>query len=157
MTSLGALLNWLNAGRALSGTRSRGPEGDCRLRPIPKEEIFVYVKAIDNARMARVVDKKDWAASAGVAGSVIVASLLLIALLLPGGVNLLASHRMEGLKRERAQLVNELRQLRSKEASLKSPDKLLEYAGDRFVTPAATAVVFAAPATGTAVAALGRR
>jgi hypothetical protein len=114
------------------------------------------VKAIDNTRLVRVVDGKDWAASAGVAGSVVVASLLLIVQLLPGAVSLLASHKMEQLKKERAVLVNELRELRSKEAALKSPEKLEEYAGDRFVTPAAAAVIFAPPAQGT-VASLGKR
>ncbi len=156
MTTLGAMLGWLTAGREASGTLGRNNGGDCRLRPLPKEEIYVFVKAIDNTKLVRVVDRKDWAASAGVAGSVVVASLLLIALLLPGGVSLLASHRMEQLKKERAVLVNELRDLRSKEAALKSPEKLEEYAGDRFVTPAATAVVFAPPAQGT-VASLGKR
>lgn len=154
--TLGAMFGWLTAGREAGGVLDRNNGGDCRLRPLPKEEIYVFVKAIDNTKLVRVVDRKDWAASAGVAGSVVVASLLLIALLLPGGWSLLASHRMEQLKRERAQLVNELRDLRVKEAALKSPEKLEEYAGDRFVTPAATAVVFAAPTQGT-VASLGKR
>lgn len=155
MTTLGALFGWLTAGKAASGALGGGRRGSYRLRPLPKEEIYVFVKAIDNTKLVRVVDQKDWAASAGVAGSVVVASLLLIGLLLPGGVNLLVGHRMEALKKERAVLVNELRELRAKEAGLKSPDKLDEYAGDQFVTPAASAVVFAAPARGT-VAALKR-
>lgn len=155
MTRLGAMIGWLTAGRAGTRTLGNGGRGEGRLRPLPKEEIYVFVKAIDNTKLVGVVDQKDWAASAGVAGSVVVASLLLIGLLLPGGVNLLASHRMEALKKERAVLVNELRDLRAKEASLKSPDKLEEYAGDRFVTPAASAVLFAAPGRGT-VAALKR-
>ena len=156
MTTLGAMFGWLTAGREASGTLGRRDRGDNRLRPLPKEEIYVFVKAIDNTKLVRVVDRKDWAASAGVAGSVVVASLLLIGLLLPGGVSLLSSHRMEQLKKERAVLVNELRDLRAKEASLKSPEKLEEYAGDRFVTPPAGAVVFAPPARAT-VASLGRK
>ncbi len=156
MTKVNALWGWLTAGREASGSMKNNGAGDCRLRALPKEEIYLWVKTIDNAKVTRVVDKHDWAANVGVAGSVVVASLLLIALLLPGGFNLLASHRMEQLKRERGQLVNTLRELRSQEAALKSPQKLEEYAGDRFVTPSATAVIFA-PATQGTVASLNRR
>jgi len=156
MTTLSALWDWLAAGKAVSGSAASGGDADFRLRTLPREEIHVYVKAIDNTKVVRLVDKKDWAASLGMAGGVIVASLLLIALLLPGGYGLLASHRAEQLKNERETLVNELRELRSREAGLRSPQNLQEWAGERFVTPAATAVVFAPPTKGT-VASLGRR
>lgn len=155
MTSLGALLNWLTAGRELSA--AGGNDGsDYRLRSLPREEIYVWVKAIDNTKVARLVDKKDWAASAQMAGGVMVASLLLIALLLPGGYDILASHRMEQMKKENQRLVNVLRDLRATETALKSPDMLDEYGGDRFVAPTAAAVIYAPPAKGT-VASLDRR
>ncbi|MBI5087107.1 MAG: hypothetical protein HZB13_21225 [Acidobacteria bacterium] len=84
------------------------------------------------------------------------ASLLLIALLLPGGYSLLASRRVEQLRAEREQLTNELRVLRSKEASLLSPRQLEQWAGRQFHNPTAASVVFAPPAKGT-VAALDKR
>lgn len=133
-----------------------GRAADFRVRSLPKEEIHVYVKAIDNANVVRLVDNKDWRASAGMAGGVIAASLLLILLLLPGGYSLLASRRMEQLKSEREVLVNELRVLRSREAALLSPRQLEEWAGEKFVNPTAAAVVFAPPSKGT-VASLGSR
>lgn len=157
MTSLAALFDWLAAGKALSGAAARrGNATDFRLRRLPKEEIHLYVKAIDNSTVVRLVDKKDWMASVGMAGGVLTASLLLIATLLPGGYTLLASHRMEQLKHDRDQMTNELRILRSKEAALMNPGNLEQWGGQDFTTPTAAAVIFAPPSKG-AVASLGRR
>ncbi len=149
MTTLSALWDWLAASKAVSGSAANGGDTDFRLRTLPREEIHVYVKPIDNTKVVMLVDKKDWAASLGMAGGVVVASLLLIALLLPGGFNLLASHRMEQLKNEREMLVNELRDLRSQEAEMRSPQNLEQWAGERFSTPQAASVVFAPPTKGT--------
>lgn len=157
MTNLASLFDWLAAGKAIGNTEGQTRNAsDFRLRSLPKEEIHVFVKAIDNSKVVRLVDKKDWLASAGMAGGVMVASLLLIALLLPGGYNLLAGHRMEQLKSERARLNNELKVLRAREASILSPKNLQMWGGQKFVTPTAASVVFAPPTQGT-VAALSNR
>lgn len=155
MTSLAALFDWLAAGTSLAQTSRDGV--DYRLRTLPREEVHLYVKPLDNSTVIRLVDKKDWLASAGMAAGVVMASLLLICLLLPGGYTLMANRRMEQLKQERAQLTNELRILRSREAGLVSPQKLEEYAGDRFMTPPATAVVYAPPVSRGTVAKLEKR
>ncbi|WP_321472451.1 hypothetical protein [uncultured Paludibaculum sp.] len=157
MTSLAALFDWLAAGKAMSSAAARrGNSTDFRLRQLPKEEIHLYVKSIDNSTVVRLVDKKDWLASVGMAGGVLTASLLLIATLLPGGYTLLAGHRMEQLKHDRDQMTNELRILRSKEASLLSPTQLEQWGGHDFSTPTAASVIFAPPSKG-AVASLGSR
>lgn len=154
MTSLAALRDWLVAGKAIGQAGNRG--GEARLRPLPKEEIFLYVKAIDNRGVVRLADRKDWAASLSMTGSVLGASLLIILLLLPGGYTLAAGRRLEQLRNERLELMNELRVLRSREAGLTAPDKLVEYAGSKFVEPSATQVIFAPPSRGT-VASLNQR
>jgi hypothetical protein len=157
MTSLAALFDWLAAGRTLGQTAERGSGvEDFRLRSLPKEEIHVFVKSIDNSKVVRLVDRKDWMASLGMAAGVLFASLLLIALLLPGGYSLLASRRMERLKAEREALTNELRVLRIREAALLSPSQLEQWAGSKFQNPTAASVVFAPPTKGT-VASLGKR
>jgi len=91
------------------------------------------------------------------AGAVVAASLLLIALLLPGGYSLMASRHMEQLRDERTRLTNQLRILRSREAALLSPQRLQEYAGDKFVTPTAASMIFAPPASRGTVASLVKR
>lgn len=154
MTSLAALKDWLVAGKAIGRTGTL--ESDGRLRSLPKEEICLYVKAIDNRGLVRLADKRDWMANLGMTGGVVLASLLLIALLLPSGYTLAAGRRLEQMRHERAQLLNELKVLRAKEAALTAPEKLIEYAGTRFAEPTAAQVIFAPPSKGT-VAALDKR
>jgi len=97
----------------------------------------------------RLVDTTDSLRSAGMAAGVMIASVMLIALLMPGGFSLLASRQMGQLNAERDQLVNELRQVRSREAELLNPKQLEQWAGPHFQTPTAAAMIFAAPAQGT--------
>ena len=69
MTSLAALFDWLAAGSPEGRTASRnGNATDFRLRTLPKEDIHVFVKSIDNSTVIRLVDNKDWLRSAGMAG-----------------------------------------------------------------------------------------
>jgi len=154
MTSLAALFDWLAAGSPEGRAASRNGNGtDFRLRTLPKEDIHVFVKSIDNSTVIRLVDNKDWLRSAGMAGGVMLASVMLIALLMPGGFSLLASRQMGQLNTEREQLINELRQVRSREAELLNPKQLEVWAGPNFHNPTAAAVIYAAPAQG-AVASL---
>jgi len=155
MTSLAALFDWLAAGKSI-GQSSRAAV-DYRVRTLPREEVHLYIKPINNSTVIRLVDQKDWLASVGMAGAVVAASLLLIALLLPGGYSLMASRHMEQLRDERTRLTNQLRILRSREAALLSPQRLQEYAGDKFVTPTAASMIFAPPASRGTVASLVKR
>jgi hypothetical protein len=157
MTSLAALFDWLAAGTPEGRVASRNGNGtDFRLRTLPKEDIHVFVKSIDNSTVIRLVDNKDWLRSAGMAGGVMLASVMLIALLMPGGFSLLASRQMGQLNAERDQLVNELRQVRSREAELLNPKNLDQWAADKFHNPTAAAIIFAPPAQGT-VASIQKR
>jgi hypothetical protein len=157
MTSLAALFDWLAAGAPEGRAASRNGNGtDFRLRTLPKEDIHVFVKSIDNSTVIRLVDNKDSLKSAGMAGGVLLASVMLIALLMPGGFSLLASRQIGQLNSERDQLVNELRQVRTREAELLNPKQLEEWAGQKFHNPAASAMIFAPPSQGT-VASLQKR
>jgi hypothetical protein len=155
MTNFVALFDWLAAGNAAA--QRKQPVNDCRLRALPKEEIHLYVKPIDNTRVVRLVDRKDWAASVGMAGGVVTASLLLILLLLPGGYSMMASRKLEQLRSEREQLVNTLKELRVREAQLLSPRQLEEWAGGKFVDPPASSVVYALPSDEAVAALSGKK
>ena len=150
MTSLAGLYEWLVAGKAASKAALRRREGlDYRLRAVPREEIHFYIKEIDNTRLVRLPDRRDTASSMGWACGVVLTAAMLVAVLTPGGYSLLASRRIERLKTERESLVNTLRELRVKEARMLSPVQMEQWAGDRFVEPSASAVVFAPPSEGT--------
>jgi hypothetical protein len=86
----------------------------------------------------------------------LLAALCIIAVIVPQTTVMAISHRIETLKEERALLLNELRELRSEEAKLRSAEQLEQYAGERFIAPPAKALVYAPPAKST-VASLGAR
>jgi hypothetical protein len=56
---------------------------------------------------------------------------------------------MQDLESHRQALVNQLRELRVREARLTRPENLRQWAGDRFIDPPASSVVYAPPARGT--------
>ena len=146
MTSMAALFDWLAAGNPEGRETLRSGNGmDFRLRTLPKEDIHVFSKSIDNSTVIRLVDQADWLQSAAMAFGVMLASVMLIALLMPGGFSLLASRRVGQLNTEREQLVNELRQMRVREAQLLDPKQLDQWAGEKFHNPVAAAVIFAPP------------
>lgn len=157
MTSLAGLYDWLVAGKAASRAEGYSDAPDYRLRALPREDILLFVKEIDNDNLVPERDARDWLASLSMVGGVLAASLLIIALLLPGGYSLLASRRMNTLQHQRELMINELRELRVREARLLSPRNVEQWAGDRFVAPAVNHVVYAAPAARATVASLEAR
>ena len=145
MKSIAALCDWLGAGQ-LSDPEPRGPEPpDYRLRALPREEIDVYVKQIDNAKVVRLADKKDWWASVSATGIALLCSLLVSALAVPSCYSLMASRRVEFLRQERSALQSQLLDLRSQESRRLSPDAMEESARGRFIEPRADSVFYAPP------------
>jgi hypothetical protein len=154
MTSLAGLYDWLVAGKASAAADAAGAAPDYRLRALPREDILLFVKEIDNDHVVAVRDKRDWVASIAMAAGVLASSLLLISLLLPGGYALLASRRVDTLRQERETLVNQLRVLRVQEAALLSPRYVEASAGNRYVAPTARTVVHMSPIPRATVASL---
>lgn len=146
MTGLGALLDWFAAGKELAAAEGRRGLQDARLRALPREDIFLYVKPIDNSRVKCVEARSEWLSSAAAAVCVVLLALSFIIALAPSSIIRLCNHRMEELTQEEGMLVNRLRVLRAEEAELLSPAKLQEYAGERFVTPSPKEMVYAPPA-----------
>lgn len=157
MTSLAALFDWLAAGTpdGRGSARDRSAT-DYRLRSLPKEDIVIFVKTIDNSNVSRLVDATDWRRTVGVAGCVLLVSVMLIASVMPGSISLLASRQIGQLNVEREMLVNELRRVRAREAELLTPSQLDQWAGKEYRNPAASAVIFAPPAAGS-VASIQKR
>ncbi|HPT25693.1 MAG TPA: hypothetical protein PLZ95_04670, partial [Bryobacteraceae bacterium] len=97
MATIGGLMEWLGATKA----PARREKTDFRLRALPREDILLFVKEIDQAGVVRVADGKETLANVSMAGGVLATSLLVIALLLPGTYSMVVSHRIEELKQER--------------------------------------------------------
>jgi hypothetical protein len=157
MKSLDALLDWCAAGKEAAEARGRRELHEARLRALPREEIFLYVKPIDNTRV-RCLEARHELASSAAASLVTLALVIgLIAALAPSSVVLLCSHRIEELKQERDALLNRQRIAISREAELVSPPKLHEYSAEKhFIAPPPQALVFVPPAGAVASSRAGR-
>jgi hypothetical protein len=156
MSGLEALLDWFAAGKEAAVESERGGVCEAKLRALPREEIFLYVKPIDNSQVRCVAQRSEWMSGAMTAAVFLMAALAISAAIMPPMAALAISHRIEAMKEERALLINELRRLRSEEAKLRSAEQLEQYAGERFVAPPPKALVYAPPAKSTVASLSGR-
>ena len=114
-----------------------------RVRALANEDIFFYVKRIDNSRVVRVADPAERGACWRMIGSIVGASILVIGVLLPSAYSLMAGYQIQSLKKEAQQLTNERASLELQEAALLSPEKMQQWAKDQqFVDPAPQSVVY---------------
>ena len=109
----------------------------------PNEDVYLYVKHINNAGVAREADPAAPRRCWGLIGSSFAVAILLIGILLPTLYGLMAGYRMEALRQEKHRLELDRSALELDEAKLLSPARLEELARmQRFVDPAPEAVVY---------------
>ncbi len=114
----------------------------CRLRPLPLDDVLFYSKKIDNSRLVRAADPHARGACWSAVGAASVLLVLLIGTLVPSLAGRLEGYRLEALKGEERQLLDERRTLELQEAELLSPDRLQQLAErQNLVTPKAGQVV----------------
>jgi hypothetical protein len=112
------------------------PVDDYGLRPLPSEDVYFFLKKIDNSRIVREADpaarKRAWKAGAkGVA-----AAALLILLLMPKALGMMAGYQVHMLAQDRERLINERSVLALEEARLVSPERLEQLAQElKLVNP----------------------
>jgi hypothetical protein len=131
--------NGMNAARPAAHTA----EQSAPVRPFANEDIFFYVKRIDNSRVVRAADPQAREACWKLIGSVVAAAVLLVAVLLPGAYSLLAGYQIQTLHQDAHRLVNERASLELQEAALLSPARMEELARiQQFVDPPPQKVVY---------------
>ncbi len=109
----------------------------------PNEDVYLYVKHIDNSRVLREADPAARQICWRLIGSSFAFAVLVIALLLPTLNRLMAGYKMEALRQERQRLELDRAALELQETKLLSPARLEELARmQRFVDPAPEAVVY---------------
>jgi hypothetical protein len=145
MKSLSALYDWLGADHPATGGSHRTEPPNYHLRNLPGEEIHLFIKNIDNTKLIRVVDKKDWATSVSVTGAALACSLIVSAMVGPSCYGMLASRRMEYLHEERTRLQSQLLELKVQEARRLNPQNVEEWAGTQFVPATAEQILYAPP------------
>ena len=114
-----------------------------RLRPFANDDIYFYVKRIDNSRVVRAADPDARGACWKLMGSVVAAVVLLILVLLPSAYSLMAGYRIQSLRQEGQRLATERASLEIQEAELLSPARMEELARlQHFIDPEPRKVVY---------------
>jgi hypothetical protein len=118
----------------------------CRLRALPNEDVYFFVKRIDNSRVVRQADPAERARSWRVVAGGCGAAVLLIGTLLPSAYGLLAGYQLNQLRVENQKLITQKATLELEEAALVSPERLQMWADrDSFDEPAPESVVYITP------------
>lgn len=109
---------------------------------LPNDTVYFYSKRIDNSRLVRQADthvKGEWSAIGVACAAALVIGGVAIA---PGVASVMDSYKIQDLKREQAQLLNERRKLEVQEEMLVNAARLDQLAGEHnLVRPAADQVI----------------
>lgn len=138
MATLTNIINQVVGARAAEeSARTEARCEDFRLRAVPNEEVFFYIKRIDNSRVVRQADPNARGRDRKVIGGASVAAASLICLLLPSVWSYMAGYELNRLEAQHQRLVVEKSRLELEEASLMSARRLQELAdGQQYVAPA---------------------
>ena len=105
-------------------TRTEAP----RLRPIANEDVYFFVKRIDNTAVVRAMDPAARKARSRSMMTGFIAAMLVIAGLVPTAYNTTAGFTLQHLREERTQLRQQKAKLDASEAQLVSLDRLQQLA-----------------------------
>jgi hypothetical protein len=113
------------------------------VRAFANEDIYFFVKRIDNSRVVRQADPQAGGVCWKMIGSVGAAALLLIGVLLPSAYGLLAGYQIQSLRGEAQRLAGEQASLELQEAKLVSPARMEQLARQQqFIDPEPEKVVY---------------
>jgi hypothetical protein len=145
MATLATMLDRFTTHQDPGGARPRilADEDPFEVPAFPNEDVYLYVKHIDNSRILREADPAARQICWRLIGSSFAFAVVVIALLLPTMNRLMAGYKMEALRQERQRLELDRASLELAETKLLSPARLEELARiQRFVDPAPEAVVY---------------
>lgn len=114
-----------------------------RVRAFANDDIYFWVKRIDNSRVVRKADPAASGMCWRLIGTAAAAAVLLIGVLLPSAYGLLAGYQIQSLREEGTRLSNQLSSLELEEAKLLSPARLEELARlQQFIDPAPQKLIY---------------
>jgi cell division protein FtsL len=146
MATLATIFDRFFTARAISERsvpRTWEDEDPNQLRCFPNEDVYFFVKKIDNSDVVRESDPAAGATCWRVIGSCVAAAVLLIAVFLPSLYGLIAGYQLETLGQESQRLEIERSALQLEESRLMSPQRLEELARkQQFIDPAPAQVVY---------------
>jgi len=122
---MATLAQWMEGGEANLPVRLDEYERqDCFVRALPNEDVCLWIKTIDNSRVARHADPKVRNACWRFIGIASIVVLLVVGQLLPAAYRLLAGYQLNRLEKQHAELMDQRRTLQLDNAVLRSPRNL---------------------------------
>ena len=114
-----------------------------RLRPLANEDVYLFVKRIDNTAVVRAADPVARRSSVGAAALGLLMTLIVIAGSIPAAYNTMEGYRIQRLQQEQGQLKQQQATLAYQKAQLLSQENL-NHLADRLkmVDPAPQQVQF---------------
>ena len=147
MATLANIFNHFSGAKAIAGaeacslTRERCDE--FKLRAVPNEDVYMFVKRIDNSRVVKQADPGARARDWKLLGTASFAAAALVGVLLPSAYGLMAGYQLNQLQREHERLVSERSKLEIEEAKLVSAERLQELANmQEFIDPSPDRTVY---------------
>jgi hypothetical protein len=145
MATLATVYSRFFTGETVRSATSPGAHRGTRAVPVrafANEDIYFFVKRIDNSRVVRQTDPQAGGVCWKMIGSVGAAALLLIGVLLPSAYGLLAGYQIQSLRGEAQRLASEQASLELQEARLVSPARMEQLARQQqFIDPEPEKVV----------------
>jgi hypothetical protein len=126
MATLAAILDriTLPRGAVQIPVRVRDTPDDFLVRPFANENLFHFVKRIDNTGVVREGDPAAGRACWKVIGAGVVTTLALLCLMLPSVFGLLSGYQLQTLRAERQKLETAIAAAELEESRLLSPEQL---------------------------------
>jgi len=134
MASLATIFNRFVGIEELAGTRVETKTdtwtrtGAQHLRPFANEDVYLFVKRIDNSTVVRAIDVPARHARTGSVAAAFAAAVLAIAGLAPAAYNTMAGFTTQNLEQEHQRLVREKARLDREQADLLSTRRLEQLA-----------------------------
>jgi hypothetical protein len=114
-----------------------------RLRPLANEDVYFFVKRIDNAAVVRAADPAARRASFRAVATGFAVAMFVIAGLFPAAYNTMEGYHIQSLRQEQAKLKQDRAALNYAEAKLLSPQNMNKMAATlKMVDPAPQQVQF---------------
>lgn len=122
-----------------SWTRTESP----RLRPLANEDVYLFVKRIDNSNVVRAADPIARRVRSRTVATGFIAAMLVIAGLVPAAYNTMAGFTLQNLRAEQSRLKQQQASLNLAEAKLLNYDRLEKLANTlKMVDPTPQQVEF---------------
>ncbi len=157
MASLATIMNRFVGVAELADSRTAvwNRADSSRSRPIPNEDVYLFVKRIDNSAVIRAANPLATRARSRSVATGFLAAALIIVGLVPAAYNTMAGFNIQNLRSEQARLKQQAAALELEQAKLLSPERLEQLAKSlQMQEPIATSVQYldGKPALGQAAA-----